>query len=129
MGYRIRREIATWGAVAALLFQVFLPYGLAAGPGDGCPEALLEADHHHHDPGLAHTYGRDWASRHSHTGGSSFCGPRIDLATAPPFTVVDVPAFPAMALHWVAVVADWMAPAPSAEVFARPLPRAPPLSA
>jgi hypothetical protein len=128
MGYRIRREIATWVAVAALLFQVFLPYGLAAAPGAGRPEALLDADHHH-DPGLAHTYGQDWASRHSHTGGSSFCRLRVDLATAPPFAVFDMPALPAMAMHWVAVVADWMAPAPSADFFPRPLPRAPPLSA
>src|ERR1700693_6158787 len=67
MGYRIRRAIATWAAVAALLFQVFLPYGLAAGPGAGCPEALYEADHHH-DPGLANSYGRHWAPRHHHTG-------------------------------------------------------------
>jgi hypothetical protein len=129
MGYRIGREIATWAAVAALLFQVFLPYGLAAGPGVGCPEALLGADHHHHDPGLANTYGRDWASRHSHTGGSSFCRLRIDLATASPFAVIDAPALPAMAMHWVAVITDWMAPPPSADFFPRPLPRAPPLSA
>ena len=129
MSYRIRRGIATWAAVATLLFLAILPYGLAAAPGAGCPEALLETDHRH-DPGLANSYGRDWAPRHNHTGGSSSCRLRIDLAAAPPFTVVDAPALPAMALHWVAFDADWMAPAPSAaDAFSRPLPRAPPLSA
>jgi hypothetical protein len=129
MGYRIRRGIATWAAVAALLLPIFLPYGLAAGQAAGWPQALLETDHHH-DPGLANSYGRDWIPRHQHTGGSSFCRLRIGLANAPPFTVVDAPALPAMALHWVAFVADRMAPAPSAaDAFSRPLPRAPPLSA
>ena len=128
MGYRIGRAVATLVAVAVLLVQVFLPYGLAAGPGAGCPETMLETDHHH-DPGLANSYGRDWAPRHHHTGGSSSCRLRIDLAAAPPFMVVDPPALPAMALHWVSVVANWTAPAPSTEAFSRPLPRAPPLSA
>src|SRR5216683_1189738 len=113
MGYRIRRELAAWAAVATLLVQVFLPYGLAAGPGVGAPGTLLEADHHH-DPGLANSYGRDRAPRHHHTGGSSSCRLWIDLANAPPFTVVDPPALPAVALHWVPFVADWIAPAPSA---------------
>jgi hypothetical protein len=130
MGYRIRRAVATWVAVAALLFQVFLPFGLAAGPGVDGPGTLLEADHHYHDPGLANAYGRDWASRHSHTGGGPSCRLRLDLAYAPPFTAINPPALPAAALHWVAFVADWMASAPSAdEAFSRPLPRAPPLPA
>lgn len=129
MGYPIRRKIAAWVAVAALLFQVFLPYGLAAAPGAGRPETLLGADHHHHDPGLANSYGRNGASRHSHTGGSS-SRPRIDIANAPPFTVIDAPALPAVALHWAAFVPDWITPAPSgADGFSRPLPRAPPLTA
>ena len=125
MGYRIQREVAAWAAVAALLFQVFLLYGLAAGPGAGCPEALHEADHHH-DPGLANSYGRDWAPRHHHTGGSSSCRLRVDLVNAPPFAVVDAPALPPVALHWAAFVADWMASAPSTDGFSRPHPRAPP---
>jgi hypothetical protein len=127
MGYRIRREIATWLAVAALLFQVFLPFGLAADPGVGDPGAFEERDHHYHDPGLANSYGRDWAFRHSHTGGSRACPLRLDLASAPPFMVIDPPALPAVALRWAAFAAVWMASAPSAaDAFSRPLPRAPP---
>lgn len=127
MGYRMGRGVATWLAVAALLFQVFLPFGFAAGPGVDAPGALSEPDYHYHDSGLANSYGRDWAFRHSHTGGSLPCPLRFDLACAPPFTILDPPAAPAVALHWVAFATVWMASAPSvAEAFSRPLPRAPP---
>ena len=117
-------------AVAALLYQALLSFALAAGPGVADPRALLEAGYHYHDPGLANSRGRDGTSRHSHTEGSPSCQSRLDLAYATPFAVIDPPALPAVALHWVACVGAWMAPAPSAaEAFSRPLPRAPPLPA
>src|SRR5580765_2699470 len=133
LGHRVRGGVATWIALAALLFQVLLPFELAAGPGAGCPGALPQAGHHghdhHHDPGLANSHGRDWNSRHSHTGGSSSCCLRFDVAYASPFTAVTPPALPAVALQWVAFVADWRASPPSAvDAFSRPLPRAPPVT-
>lgn len=126
---RIGRGIATWMAVAALLFQVLLPFAIAAALGADCPGAALEAGHHH-DPGMANSHGRDGLSRHSHTGGSTTCHLRLDVAYASPFAVINPSASPALALHWIAFVGDWIASAPSgAAAFSRPLPRAPPLPA
>ena len=45
MGYRIRRRVATWVGVAALICQVFLPFGhnpVAELLGIDCP-GLVEA--------------------------------------------------------------------------------------
>ena len=128
--HRTRRAVATWTAVAALLFQVLLPFALAAGEGVRGTAAPLEAALHHHAPGLETSLGGGWSSRHSHTGSSPADLLRVDLAYATPFTVVNPPALPPVAWCWVAFVADWMASAPAAvDAFSRPLPRAPPLPA
>jgi hypothetical protein len=130
MGPGIRRRIASWVAVAALICQVVLPFELAAEAGVDGSAVSLEANQHYHDPSLANSLGADWASRHSHTGGSCLCRIWLDLAYIPPLTVVDPPASPAVNLSWVVVDTEWTAPAPpAAESFSRPLPRAPPLSA
>src|SRR6266567_8772540 len=126
----IRRGIATWLGVAALLCQILLPFGVAQladaiGPG-GLAQTTQNA--HHHDPALANSLGPDWVSGHSHAGDTPFGRVRVDLAYLTPFTVMDPPAAPAAVVHWVAFVADRMASAPSgADSFTRPLPRAPPL--
>ena len=132
--YRIRRGAATWAAVVALLCQVFLPFGhnpVAELLGIDCP-GLVEATAHHHPDAddLAGPSGREQPLRHSNHQHQRSCAVCLDLQYATPLIVVDAPALPAMALHWVTFVADWMAPAPSAaDAFSRPLPRAPPLPA
>jgi hypothetical protein len=134
MGYRIRREVATWAALAALICQVLLPFGhnpVAELLGINCP-GLVEATHHHQADAddLANLAGRGQPlpnSDHQHQRSCPVC---LDLQFATPLSVVDPPAQPALAWHWVAFAADWIAPAPSAaEAFSRPLPRAPPLPA
>jgi hypothetical protein len=130
MGYRVRRGIATWVGVVALLCQVFLPFGhnpVAELLGIDCP-GLVEAapDHHHDADDLANPSGREQPLRHSHHEHQRSCPVCLDLQYATPLTGVDPPALPAVALHWVAFVADWMAPS-AADVFSRPLPRGPPL--
>jgi hypothetical protein len=130
MGHGIRRRVASWVAVAALICQVVLPFELAAEPGVDGSAASLEATRHYHDPGLANSLGPDWASRHSHTGGNCLCRIRLDLAYIPLFAVIEPPASPAINLSWVVIDAEWIAAAPpAADSFSRPLPRAPPLSA
>ena len=130
MRRRFRRGIGAWLGVVALLCQILLPFGVgqmanATGPG-GLAQAAQSV--HHHDPALANSLGPDWVSGHSHAGDTPSGRVRFDLGYLTPFTVMDPPAGPAVALHWVAFVADRMAPAPSgAGSFTRPLPRAPPL--
>jgi len=124
--------IATWLGVAALLCQILLPFGVAQLADATRPGGLVPATHseHQHDPGLANSLGPDWASGHSHAGDTPSGRVRLDLAYLTPFTVMDPPAAPVVVVHWIALVADRMAPAPaSAESFTRPLPRAPPLPA
>jgi hypothetical protein len=133
MGYRIRRTVATWVGVAALICQVFLPFGhnpVAELLGLDCP-GLVEATHHHDADDFANLAGREQPLRHSHHHEHQrSCPVCLDLQFAAPLFVVDPPALPAVGFHWVAFVADWMAPAPTAaESFSRPLPRAPPLPA
>jgi|SRR5579864_8394115 hypothetical protein len=132
MCYRIRRGIGIWLGVAALLCQVFLPFGLSRLADKTCPWLLVQAAHHehHHDPDLANSLGSDWISGHSHAGEKSSSRVRLDLASLTPFAVFDPPEAPAVAVRWVAFLPDRMAPAPSgADSFSRPLPRAPPLPA
>ncbi len=125
----IRRGIATWLGIAALLCQILLPFGVAQLADATRPGWLAQAAHYH-DPALANALGPDWVSGHSHAGDTPSGRVRLDLAYLTPFTVMDPPARPAVVLHWVAFVADRMAPAPSgADSFTRPLPRAPPLPA
>src|SRR5260370_1044544 len=129
---RLRRGVATWLGVAALFCQVLLPFGVARlADATGIDRAARAVHHQHrHDPGLANSLGPDWASRHSHAGDTPSGRVRLDPAYLTPFAVVDPPGSPALVLHWVGVVADRMAPAPSgADSFTRPLPRAPPLPA
>jgi hypothetical protein len=129
---RIRRGIATWLGVAALLCQILLPFGLARLADATDPGRSKQAAHtgHHHDPDLANSLGPGWASGHSHAGDTPSGRVRLDLADLTPFTLVDPPQAPAVVLHWIAFVPDRMAPAPSgADSFSRPLPRAPPLPA
>jgi hypothetical protein len=127
---RFRREIGTSLAVASVLCQILLPFGIArladaTGGGSLAPAANTE---HHHDPGLANALGPGWISGHSHAGDTSSGRVRLDLAYLTPFVVLDPPEVPVVALRWVALVPDRMAPAPSgADSFSRPLPRAPPL--
>jgi hypothetical protein len=134
MGHRIRRRVATWVGVTALFCQVLLPFGhnpLAELLGIDCP-GLLEATAHHHPAAdeLANGSGPQQPLRpadHEHQRSCPVC---LDLQYATPLIAVDPPALPAVALHWVAFAADWVAPAPStADTFSRPLPRAPPLPA
>jgi len=129
---RIRRGIATWLGVVALLCQILLPIGvakLADATGLGS-SAQTASEEHYHDPGLANALGADWISGHSHAGGTSSDRVRLDLAYLTPFAVLDPPAVPAATLRWVEFVPDRMAPAPAgADSFSRPLPRAPPLPA
>ncbi len=128
----IRRGIATWLGVAALLCQILLAFGVAQLADPTVPEALAPAtqSEHYHDPGLANSLGLDWISGHSHAGDMPAGRVRLDLACLTPFTVVDPPAAPAVVVRWVAFVPDRMIPAPAgAESFTRPLPRAPPLPA
>lgn len=129
---RIRRGIAIWLGVAALVCQILLPFAvaqLADTPRLGLSERAAHTEHHH-DPGLANSLGPDWASGHSHAGDTTTGRVRLDLGYLTPFAVIDQPARPAVRVHWAAFVADRMAPAPSgADSFTRPLPRAPPLPA
>ncbi len=121
------RRIATWVGVAALLCQVFVPLGLAR-LADATGLGLSAPSEHYHDPSLANSLGPDWISGHSHAGDTPSSRIRLDLAYLTPFTVIGPPVSPAVLLHWVAFVADGMAPTPSAtDSFSRPLPRAPPL--
>ena len=132
MRRRLRRGIGTWLGVAALLCQILLPFGVARLAEATDPGAMGRAARHdhYHDPGLAGSLGPDWASGHSHAGDTPSGRVRLDLAYLTPFTVMDPPAAPVVVVHWIALVADRMAPAPaSAESFTRPLPRAPPLPA
>jgi hypothetical protein len=132
--YRIRRGAATWAAFAALICQIFLPFGhnpVAALIGIDCPGLVEAASHRHADADtLADRSGREQPARpadHDHQHSCPVC---LDLQYAPPLSVVDAPALPTVALHWVSFVVDWVAPAPSAaEAFSRPLPRAPPVPA
>ena len=129
---RIRRGIATWLGVVALLSQILLPFAvarLADTPGLGLSQRAAHTEHHH-DPRLANSHGPDWAAGHSHAGDTPTGRVRFDLGYLTPFAITDPPAGPAIRVHWVAFVADRMAPAPAgADSFTRPLPRAPPLPA
>jgi hypothetical protein len=134
MGYRIRRAGATWAGIVALLCQVFLPFGhnpVAELLGIDCP-GLVEAlpDHHHDADRFAGGSGGPQPLRHPHHEHPRSCPVCLDLQLATPLIGVDPPALPALPMQWVAFGTDWIAPAPSAaDVFARPLPRAPPLTA
>src|SRR5712691_3534937 len=126
---RMRRGIATWLGVAALLCQILLPFGLARLADAAGLGLSTQAAHtgHHHDPDLANSLGPGWAAGHSHAGDTPSGRVRLDLAYLTPAIVMDPPAGPAVVLHWVAFVPDRMAPAPSgADSFSHPLPRAPP---
>src|ERR1043166_5756285 len=134
MDYRIRRAVATWLGVVALICQVFLPFGhnpVAELLGIDCP-GLVEAtnDHHHDADQFADRSSGQEPLRHSHHEHQRSCPVCVDLQFAAPLIVVEPPALPMLALHWLAFRADWIAAAPSAaEAFSRPLPRAPPLPA
>jgi hypothetical protein len=129
---RVWRRAATWIGVVALLCQVFLPVGLTRLAAVSECGALAQAaqNEHYHDPSLANSLGPDWLAGHSHAGDKPSSRVRFDIAHLTPFAVISPPEAPAVLFHWVAFVADRMAPAPSAsDGFTRPLPRAPPLPA
>jgi hypothetical protein len=134
MDYRIRRAVASWVGAIALICQVFLPFGhnpVAELLGIDCP-GLVEAalDRHHDADQFADRSGGQQPLRHPHHEHQRSCPICLDLQFAAPLIVVDPPALPVIALHWVAFRADWIAAAPSAaETFSHPLPRAPPLPA
>src|SRR5229473_3373092 len=98
---RIRRRIGTWLGVAALLCQILLPFGVAQLADAAVPGALAPAtqSEHYHDPGLANSLGSDWISGHFHAGDLPSGRVRIDLAYLTPFTVIDPPAAPAVAVR------------------------------
>src|ERR1041385_7429872 len=125
---RVWRRFAAWIGVAALLCQVFLPLGLArlADPVERGVLARAAQNDHSPDPGLANALGADRIAGPSHAGDTPSSRVRFDLGHLTPFAVITPPVAPAVALHWVAFVADPVTTAPAgSDGFTRPLPRAP----
>jgi hypothetical protein len=132
MARRIRHVVATWAAVAALLCQILLPFGvvqLAGAVAVGASAQRAPAAHYH-DPGLAKSLGCDWLLGHSHAGDPPAGRVRFDCGYLTPFAAINPPTEPAVLVRWAAFAADRAAPAsPAANSFSRPLPRAPPPAA